>query len=477
VPGSRRFEFINVEKSRRTRGVLVAVNHAGDQFVAAAQLDSIIIGRKFVASIDNSSGHWGGDRLMHRADTHSQLPADIERALRFVRAFGCATLVLALTACASVPIEPFDDFVKATAGLHKGTDSALATLVPMSEARFLKEVERQPGKIEELMLTLDANDPLSFTVNAYFLKVEQFRNGTGEATQALVSYAELLQQLASPKLLPQETFDDLATELNANAFSAVSAMRGDAGTGAAQSVGLVSSAAIAATHAYLESKRRSSLASAISENQKTLEAYSTLMQQNVSLTAVALNNEYLARAQEFLQLRDPASFAALDRGHILQVQSLRALSDAFADIPRAHASLASAVRDNGGAVAGITSLLESAKRLQTFYDQSVAANRSAAAQARADAATARAAIARSEAENLSLQAASANSKAVAAREAAKKNPSDLAKAQTAKDLETHAGQLRKLADEAAATADALEAAAQQVQQAADAIKKSSGGSD
>ncbi len=398
------------------------------------------------------------------------------RILLLLERLAFVVVLSAIAGCTSIPAEPFNAFANAAVAMHQGSESALATLVPMSEARFLKEVQTDPEKLEQLMLGFDPQDPLAFTVDAYFLKAEQFRNGTGQATQAFVSYAELLQQLASPELLPQKTFDDLATDLNANAFAAVSTMRTDSGGGAVESVGLFSEVAIVATHAYLESKRRAALATAIAANQPMVDHFSSLMAENVSLVAVALNNEYQARAQEYLGARDSDSFAALDRGHIRQLQALRALSDAFVDISKAHASLASAVRDDGGAAAGITSLLESAKRLQASYDHSLTSNRSVAAQAKADAALARAAIARSEAESLALRAASANVKAVESREAAKANPGDAAKEKKAADLDERASELRLRAGEAAATAEVLEAAAQQVQQAADAIKKSNGGS-
>ena len=418
-------------------------------------------------------------------------------------------LVLFTAGCGSVPVEPFQAFSQSLVELNQGTDKALADLVPVSEARFKRELaeeleeadkaieegeadeegeaeeegeadeEEEDSHLESLLLSTDDNSPLTVKAAPLFLKTEQFKIGASQVTGSLVSYSQLLLQLADPELLPQSTFDDLAKDLNGNASNAINTMTTDPSEQAQSNVALFSTLAVAATQAYLESKRKADLVKALKENQSTVSDFAKAMQRAVIIIAQLAAQEYqegsivLARNVIAKTNRQKAieDLITLDRNHIQQVKSLQALHQAYGKIPAAHAELAKAVAEPKEGLSTIINLLETGKRLQAGYDQALAANKAQSAQAMADRASAQADALEAEGEAAALRAASANVAAVQARIEANSDPEDERKEQVAKELEETAKNLKEEAENKKTSARELREAADVVQNKADEIKK------
>ena len=64
------------------------------------------------------------------------------------------------------------------------------------------------NKLEQLRIEMQPNT-FSLKSLPLFMLIEQFQEGARMSTGALVNYAQFLERLASPELLPQETFDKL----------------------------------------------------------------------------------------------------------------------------------------------------------------------------------------------------------------------------------------------------------------------------
>lgn len=165
-----------------------------------------------------------------------------------------ALFYLITSGCASVAPAPFESFAKSVVQLHRGTDKALANIDEMSEERFLREVLADPIRALELEIEFDPDNPFAWQATPLFLKIEQFRDGIRQTTSALVGYSELLVRLASPDLLPKETFDKLTADLNANAYDAV--VKISQTPPAAEEIALFSTLAVSAADWALASSSR-----------------------------------------------------------------------------------------------------------------------------------------------------------------------------------------------------------------------------
>lgn len=385
---------------------------------------------------------------------------------------------------------PFQAFEQSVAQLQQGTEKALANIETTSEERFIREALRttavgDPSVVEQLRLNVDEGSALSWSTSALFLKLEQFKEGARKVTAALVAYSQLIVRLASPELLPEETFTDLATELNANAYEAVRAIS-DTAEPSASRVALFSTAASGFARAYIESRRSAELLETLKANQGSVEYFSDQMREGIELAAVVAGQEYTERSQDYFRrmiassggpASDSERRAAIDeliqlnRAHIRRMDTLNSLHQAFGQIANAHQELIRAAASPELKLTSIIALLEEGKRLETSYDLALASNEAKAVQAVADQAMAEAGMLEAEADAARLRAASAAVQAVSARAEADVDPLDEEKKSRADDLERLVQELRD--DAAARTARAEEArrAAIETQNRANDIKK------
>ena len=401
----------------------------------------------------------------------------------------CAILLSTLlVGCGSIPLEPFQAFSKSAVQLHQGTEKALADVGNVSGQQFLikavKETgERNPEKMEQLRLQIDDTDPLSWKTDALFLKIDQFQDGANQLTGAFVSYAELLARLASPDLLPTETFDKLTDELNANASDALAKITRK--NPDSEQVALFSTIAAEATRAYLESKRQSELENALKANQAAVDTFVGHMQEGVKIAAQITADQYSDQFQALaLQMITPAGPApestrrtllqnmiTLDRKHIAQLGTLNDLYQAFGRIPSAHEELIRAVSNKTLSLTAINALFEAGKRLEANYDRALVVNKSKAVQAAADEALAQARLLEAEADAAKLRAATVKAEAITARAQANADPTNANKKAIAEKLEKQAEELAVLAKTKKADADNAAQAASDVQHTADQIKR------
>jgi hypothetical protein len=410
-------------------------------------------------------------------------------------------VVLLLGGCASVPRvdetskTPFDSFSESVVELQKGTDKLLASIETMSTERFMREAlsttaAKDPTKVEQLRIKIPENpsgnipkNVLAWSPAPLFMHMEQFREGANRSTGMLVTYSQFLARLASPELLPKETFDALAGELNSNAYDAIFTIRNKPPD--EEKVALFSTVATEIARIYLDSQRRSELIKALKANQATVEAFATQMQSGVEIAALALWNEYDEKFQLYFKSMitssGPASesvrrkaiqdLIALDRQHIQQVSHLYSLHQDFGQIPNAHNELARALENPKLPLSSIITLLEAGKRLGSTYEQSLASNKAKAAQAIADKTNAQADMLEAESEIAQLRASSAKVRAVKARAEAEEDPSNEEKKLRAEELESRAQELQEEADRKKARAEEAQRAANEAQAQADEIKR------
>lgn len=419
----------------------------------------------------------------------SNKPTAVRDLSRSIISSMFAIVVLLTAGCASVPVEPFQAFSQSLVELNQGSDKALADLMPLSENRFKRELieeleggdgeDNEESLLESMQISTDPSTPFTIKAAPLFLKTEQFKIGVNQVTGSLVTYSQLLLQLADPELLSKKTFDDLATDLNANAFQAISTMNTDPSEQMQSDVALFSQLAIAATQAYLQSKRKSELINALEKNQIAVANFAKAMQRAVVIIAQATVNEYLAnypvlaRKAVVKSTRTKAvdELIALNRNHIRQIKTLQALHQAYGKIPAAHAELAKSVAEPKQGLSTIINVMETGKWLQAGYDQALAANRAESAQTKADKASAQADALEAEAEAAALRSAIANVAAVHARIEADADPDNKDKERVAKELEETAKELKEEATKKKTSAQELRAAADIVQQRADEIRK------
>jgi hypothetical protein len=404
----------------------------------------------------------------------------------------CLLLLLSLLgACAGkVPPEPFDKFSLALVKLDAGTEDAFARFDQMSEDRFLREAVEETGagdpdhKVEKLRIKIDSTDPFAWRVEPglLFLKIEQFKTGAKQMTEALVSYSNLLKELASPELIPVETFDQLAADLNANANDAITTISQESPD--ADQLALFSTLAAESARLYLEHKRRSDLITALTENQSTVERFATHMQQGVETMADIAAQEYgveyqeiasnffqgTSLATEIVRKQTLQNLIALDREYIDDLGTFSTLHHDYGLIPGAHRDLAQSLSNKELQLTSIIALLEAGRRLERNFDQAVVVNKSREAQAVADQALAQARVLEAEADAAQLRAAAAEVEAINAKAKADVDPGNAQKRAKADDLQRTARELRELARVKQASADEARTAALATQVTANEIK-------
>ena len=408
--------------------------------------------------------------------------------LRFLLSAWISFVLLA--GCGTVKPEPFQAFSQSVQQLKVGTDKALEVNESMSSDRFMREALQTTAKgnpkiVEQLRLDIDPTRPFSFGSNAIplFLKAEQFRQSTAQAIGVFASYSDLLVRLSSPELLPRETFDKMALDLNANAYDAGLAISKE--TPDPEKVALLSTVTVTLTREYLESKRRSKLVDALSANQSTVDNFAQYMRNGVQIAATHAAQEYDEESQEILRkMSTPTGPAlesvrreaiqqliALDRTYIQQLSVLQSLYVAFGQIPTAHAELVKATQNDDSTLSTGVALLEEAKRLESLYDSSVAVNKVKAAQAIADRATALADKLDAEAEAAQLRTDRAIADAAKAKSLTEADPSDEEKKLRADETQKRAQKLKEEAEVIKQKATEARTSASEAQRQADEIKK------
>jgi hypothetical protein len=211
-----------------------------------------------------------------------------------VTGVGPAILLISVLAsgCASVHVEPFQQFAQAAVELQDNVNTALASGPEASEARFVRQLVQDRGLADQLLLRSDDVDPILWNPESapLFLTAERFRTGVRRVAGVFVDYSNVLVELASPELLETGQFDQLATDLTANATSGLGALLGRPVD--AEPFAMFSTVASELFRNYLESRRRSVMLEALRANQETIRRFSDLLVEATEIAAELSWQEY-----------------------------------------------------------------------------------------------------------------------------------------------------------------------------------------
>lgn len=397
---------------------------------------------------------------------------------------------LFLAGCASVKPAPFQEFSQSIQTLKEGSDKALEANETKSSDRFMREAlstvaAGNPEKVEKLRFEVKPNDPFSLNPGnmPLFMQAKQFRDAVRSSISVVEGYADLLVRLSSPELLPLETFDKMASDLNVNAYDAVSSLTDKIPD--PQQVAIFSTVAVKITREYLESKRRGKLVEAVTSNQANIDAFSQHMREGVRIAATHSAHEYGEESQELIRklITDtgPApesdcrgaieGLIKLDEKYLAHLSVLKSLYNAFEKLPSAHAELANAAANPDVSISTIIGLVEDGKHLKEVYDKSLAVNKVKAARAIADRAVAVADKLDTEAEMAQKIAVSAQAEADKAKSEADAAPSDPAKQERASKLQDRAKRMKEVAENKKKKAAEARTSADEAQKQADEIEK------
>jgi hypothetical protein len=291
--------------------------------------------------------------------------------------------------CASVDPKPFAAFAGATAQLREGADAALGSFVAPVRERAVAQIVEATASADGFRETRERyvlERPAGSLVPdrsklALVFQLPVFSQGVYQLNSVLVDYANLLHQLALPETVPKDEIEALAKQLNANLVDAAKTIRPGQAVDTGR-IALFSTAAAAATQAWLESVRRRHLRDAIDEDRAAIEAVSQLGQEAVGIMGDLLQKEYddakaeplrvlargpTGRSSEAQRRKAAQSLIALDEAYLNRSSALETLDGAYRALPSAQAELASAVADPKLTLASIQQLYDAGRRLQRLH--------------------------------------------------------------------------------------------------------------
>jgi len=201
----------------------------------------------------------------------------------------------------------------------------------------------------------------------------------------LVDYAGALQQLASPGLVSEATFDQLAKDLDTNSTKMISDLKATANAPSGNEIGLFSAAAAEAARLYIEHKRQEDLVKVIQLNQPPIDSFSQWCQAGVEHLETdfytAYSNQMNALSTQLGGLGKANAKNVAERRALIQqmVQldgyfldsenTLSALDNSYKALPKAHKNLETAIQSPTTALGEIQVLYDEARRVQTLSKQ------------------------------------------------------------------------------------------------------------
>jgi hypothetical protein len=294
--------------------------------------------------------------------------------------------------CASPDVRPFQEFERAVGELRSGVDAAIAFNADWTYDSFLdRAVDASrpvpPGQraddaaiqfIKNMRFKPDRNDPLvPRQRNPHvFLQILSFRTGVDQFNAAFLQYAQLLEQLASPELVPDARLDDLARDINGNARSALNAFGVDAD---ASSLAAFSVAARGGLRGWLEHRRRARLAQTLDENQEAVEDFANkgveavVLSGNIFASAYdersqVLLNQIVATAGDQARRAKIEELVELNQLYMQREELVRSLRRSYAVLPDVHRRLRGALRGELD-LGAIRELFAEGRRLKGLADE------------------------------------------------------------------------------------------------------------
>ena len=298
---------------------------------------------------------------------------------------GTIPLALALLiGCASVNPMPFQEFSKSAQDIRTGADKVLETDYEMARERMLRNAKTDPGTAIK-QLTIDrAVGPQgevkdfawTMTGEPLFLTIRRYRRGVDDFNSVLVAYAQGLANLAGPVTMTNEQVTEMASNLTTNAKEAARGLQLDVNQ---DKLALFSTVAVGAFQQYLVSKQRSDLRKALVENQEWIVEVSRLGGEASKNMATALWQEFLALQNDMNAKIATAGAGArptaieekiaLNEKFVDQLEALKTLDNAYANVPTAHAELSASLQAGPFSLESIRELSALGKRLERLYQK------------------------------------------------------------------------------------------------------------
>ncbi|NOZ79059.1 MAG: hypothetical protein GXP48_07770 [Acidobacteria bacterium] len=301
--------------------------------------------------------------------------------------------VALVAGCAStVQQTGFSRFTSALQKLRTGTDRAISQNEDASREDFILEVAKASlarngaATVNSLHITAGLQSvPFSWQMDVeggrppLFMVLQRFRDGVYAVNTALVTYSELLGNLASPDVLSVADLDAETRDVNAGLRAGMD-MLGVRGSG--QNLALFSTVATEMARQYLERRRRAELGAVLGKTQPSIEELSKKLQEAVRMTARILMNNYDRQYERFVEDLLPGSSTALsnrtkavkrivklNETYIENLAVLNALYASYGALPAAHRELRRAVIESRTSFASIEEILENGKRLSQLYEK------------------------------------------------------------------------------------------------------------
>ncbi|WP_440455211.1 hypothetical protein [Psychrobacter sp. ASPA161_9] len=411
------------------------------------------------------------------------------RNISFIVAFAL------LAGCASIDTNPFQQFNSSLIELNKGATSSLDVTIPLSEERYIKEIESElkqgnDNLFNQLLIETDDSKPFLVSESPTFLTMKKFKLGVSKVNLAWVEYSNLLLELSSNELVDDEKFLKLATDLNANARDAVQSLKYKPNDTTAKYTGLFSTSFITGAEEYINTKQKEKLIESLTKNQDYIGAYVKDIQEAIHAMAQS-NNEEFAIKQESLG-RDLLSLVKsnengnndvkirrtlgemidIKTAHLNQVESLQALYIAYGRIPAAHAALATRLSKSDSSIAAINDLLEKGIQLHSSYEATAKVNKVELVKVKADAANSKATTAEIIYQQGKLKYAQAQFEYTLAKNALNTDPSNNTKKKDAEYKKKIADELKLEVDTLKESSEALRVAATAIEESASEVIKS-----
>ena len=410
-----------------------------------------------------------------------------------VMGFALPVLIFLLTGCTTIDTKPFESFNESLVQLDKGATSTLDVTIPLTEARYRKELVDELSKkktdlLSELDISPSTTDPFFVSKQPVFLTARKFKLAVAKTNQVWIDYSGLLLQLASRDLVDDDEFKKLSEELNQNAFHAVQALDDDPGNIAAENTAMFSTLAISIAEKFINTKQKEKLKESINANQDNIGQYVEHMQSAIVTMAQSSTQEHSEKQMELTRNllgliadnTDGKNQAKIQKvvgdmidvktTHLSQMESLRALHSAYAKIPAAHEALAQRLEKSDASIEAISTFLDKTIQLNASYQANARINKAALVQARADAANAKASAAEMRYQQARLKASEAQFEYTLAETDLQKNPDNATKQKAVETAKATADELTLEADNLLKSAEALRAAATAIQTSANEVK-------
>lgn len=282
-----------------------------------------------------------------------------------------------LVGCATVNPKPFAAYQSAVKEAQTGIDAAMSVNYSWTRSGFVEGFASNPeAKFSQLMIQPGAGYAWSLAADPIYLKVKETRAAMADLNGAFSDYAELLVKLASNELVSTDAFDELAAELNGNTKAAAKALSFDAPN---EGFALFSTAASEAARLYIEKRRQKHLKEIIRKNQANVAEYAMQSIELIHTIRGSMKAYYVDRLEPIKQswtassgekrLKATESALNLNEQFADAMRVLQELEVAYAELPKAHADLLTAIEKPSLTLHGIKDLYASGKRLQKLYKQ------------------------------------------------------------------------------------------------------------